>query len=204
MVNRTKIPTLLELFGEDTAESRNYGAGSRIFRQGDRVRHLFAVVRGQVQLERQTLEGRSVSMYRAEVGECFAEAALYSDTYHCNAVATKPSRVLLFPADQVRQAIRSNSATAEAFISRLAQQVRDLRSRLELRNVLSARDRILHYLLLVAGDSNEVTLETPLKAIASELGLAHETLYRELARLEEDGLVKRRGRSIRIKSLELE
>ena len=137
-------------------------------------------------------------MYVARPGESFAEAALLSDVYHCNAVAVARSRIVLFPRDSVLWSLQSNSGVAERFILLLASQVRTLRSRLELRNILSARDRIMHYLLLTSPEGRFVTLQTSLKDLAAELGLAHETLYRELARLEKDGLVKRQGNRIRI------
>ena len=189
--------SLLELLKDVTAgETREFVSGDRIFRQGDPVRHLCALEEGQVKLERVTGEGRAVLMYLASPGETFAEAALFSETYHCDAVAIRPSRVRFLPREPVLRAIRDDAGTAEEIISLLASQVRTLRSRLETRNILSARDRIIHHLLLAAPEGGQVILDSSLMNLAAELGLAHETLYRELAALEKEGRLKRDGNTI--------
>jgi CRP-like cAMP-binding protein len=48
-------------------------------------------------------------------------------------------------------ALRTDPALAEAFMARLARQLQELRARMELRNIRSARVRVLQYLRLCAG-----------------------------------------------------
>ena len=63
----------------------------------------------------------------------------------------------------------------------LARQVMTLRTRLEQRNIHSARDRVRHYLAINADPSGRtVVLSGTLKDMAAELGLTHEALYRTL------------------------
>ena len=78
----------------------------------------------------------------------------------------------------------------------LARQVMNLRTRLEQRNIHSARDRVRHYLAVnVGADGKTVTLTGSVKDLAVELGLTHEALYRTLADMADDG-----GRGSRAKS----
>lgn len=196
----TDDASLLEVLDRSVGgERREYDVGDLVFRQGDPATHLYGVETGQVRLERSTVEGRRVLMYVAGAGESFAEAALLHDVFHCNAVAAETSRIIAFRKDSVLDLLRSDPGRAEQVILLLASQVRELRARLELRNILSAGDRILHYLLLVAEDG-VVALRTPLKDVAAELGLARETFYRELAGLEKAGLIRRTDREIHILS----
>jgi hypothetical protein len=59
-----------------------------------------------------------------------------------------------------------------------------LRTRLEQRNLRSARDRVHHYPALnVGSDDCTVTLTTTLKDLAHELGLTHEAVYRTLSQM---------------------
>ena len=68
----------------------------------------------------------------------------------------------------------------------------NLRTRIEQRNIRSARERVRHYLALNAGaDGRTVALAGTLKDLAAELGLTHEALYRTLAALERSGAIKR-------------
>jgi CRP-like cAMP-binding protein len=176
---------------------RSFEAEEYIFYQGDPAYHIFVVEKGQVKLTRYTIEGRSVVIQTAKAGESFAEAALFSEVYHCNAIATVPSQVIFYPKHQILNTLRQYPEKTEEFIALLAFQVRALRTRLELRNILSARERILHYFLLRATPDNpEVVIQDLLKDIAAELGLAHETFYRELAKLEKDGIIQRNGKKI--------
>ncbi len=195
-----KIKLLDDLFSKSAPmERRDYEAGDPVFSQGDRALNIFAVVEGQVKLERYTIEGRSVLLHAADAGESFAEASLFSDVYHCNAIAAMPSRINIYPKDHVLGILRAGPENAEMFMALLASQVRVLRTRLELRNILSAKERIFRYLLLAASPENpEVLISVPLKQLATELGLAHETFYRELASLEKDGIIERNDKTIKI------
>src|ERR1017187_10310014 len=66
------------------------------------------------------------------------------------------------------------------------------RSRIEQRNIRSARERVRHFLKVNAGaDGRTVDLQGTLKDLAAELGLTHEALYRNLAALERSGEIKR-------------
>jgi DNA-binding Lrp family transcriptional regulator len=59
----------------------------------------------------------------------------------------------------------------------------------------------VQYLLLRTSQSNsEIDLKHSFKHLASELGLAHETLYRELAALEREGIIKRDARKVTIQA----
>ena len=61
-----------------------------------------------------------------------------------------------------------------------------------------ARERVRHFLTINAGaDRQTVVLSGTLKALAADLGLTHEALYRTLARMEADGEIMRTGTMIK-------
>jgi len=65
---------------------RELASGEALFRQGDASYGIFAVEHGRVQLLRHATEDRTLILHSARAGEFFAEAALYSEIYHCDAV----------------------------------------------------------------------------------------------------------------------
>ena len=73
-----------------------------------------------------------------------------------------------------------------------------VRTRLELRNIRSASERVQAYLALNTGsDGRTVTLRVTVKVLAGELGLTHEALYRTLRKLELAGkIVRAKGRIV--------
>lgn len=171
--------------------------GEALFHQGDDTFAIFAVRRGRVRLMRFLADGSSVCLYVAHKGDTFSEAALYSPSYHCDAIADLDSEVEIHPKDVLLSAFAENPQAAQAFTAQLARQVINLRAHLELRNIRSARERVWQYLMLNATETNQrVTFKRPLKDIAVDIGLTHEAFYRALAELEKEGLISRKLRQV--------
>jgi CRP/FNR family transcriptional regulator, dissimilatory nitrate respiration regulator len=163
-----------------------------VFRKGDAVQAVFLVLDGEVRLSRFAKDGSEIALHRAGRGEFFAEAALNAPRYHCNAIASQPSTLLAFPAGKVRELLAKDPEFAHQWVALLARQLHAARARLERLALKSAAERVLHYLHTEGkGPRCEVTLAGSVKDLAKELGLTHESLYRTLARLEQDGVVAR-------------
>ena len=184
---------------------RQVAAEGEIFQQGDPAGEIFQVEEGAVRLIRYTADGKALTLYRALPGQTFAEAALFSPSYHCTARADRPSRIAGYAKQELLAGLEARPEIMFKLIALMSRQVRDLRTLLEIRSLPVARERILHYLLLKADPaSGAYIVPTTLKEFAVELGLAHETLYRTLAALEEEGLISRKGRHLTLGSLTAE
>lgn len=171
---------------------RELASGEILFRQGDRASSIFEVEQGRLRLVRITLDSHPVVLHMARKGELFAEAALFSSTYRCDAIAAVASRVRVFPKRELLAAFRADPEIGERFMAMLAHQIHALRARLEERNIGSARERVLHHLALAAGkDGRTMRVDSTLMDLAAEIGLSHETLYRALAALEKSGAIAR-------------
>ncbi len=106
----------------------------------------------------------------------------------------------VYPKAAVLNALHADPANAMSFLALVAHQVIELRQRLELMKVRSAKERVMLYLDLNAGpDGRTVNLRGQLQDIASELGLTREALYRTLAGLERAGTIERVGTRIVLK-----
>jgi CRP/FNR family transcriptional regulator, dissimilatory nitrate respiration regulator len=171
--------------------------GKHLFRQGDPAAAIFRVARGRLRLERLTLDGRRVILHTARTGELFAEASLFASTYHCNAMALTDREVEVLPKGGVLAAL-GPAGEPGGLVETLTRQLQAARTRLELRNVRLARDRILLWLDLQAGTDRVATVEGELQDVAAELGLTREAFYRTLASLDRDGLIAREGTRIRL------
>lgn len=180
------------------AIERKLKSGEALFRLGDKTTGLCEIVAGRVRLARVDRSGHEIVLHVAGPGETIAEASLFSPTYHCDAIASTNATVRVYPKREVLAAFDRDPKAAQAFSATLARQVMNLRTRIEQRNIRSARERVRHYLVLNAGaDQRTVELHGTIKDIAAELGLTHEALYRTLAALERAGEVKRgRGKIV--------
>ncbi len=185
---------------ELTLERRSLARNEALFRQGEKVTAIYFVEAGRLRLERQTFDGRSLVVGTTSSGKFFVEAALFADIFHCDAVATEPSQVRIYPKAAVLNALRADPANAMSFLSLVAHQVIELRHRIEIMKVRSAKERVMLYLDLNAGpDGRTVDLRSQIQDIASELGLTREVLYRTLASLEQAGAIERAGARILLK-----
>lgn len=195
-----KTPALDQLFSDiANPKKRTLKKGELLFGQGDLATHIYTVQEGHIRLVRFTHDGVSVPMFSAREGESFAEAAIFSKIYHCNAEAVIPSIILCYPKKKVLELFHNHPDITEMFIALLTHQIRSLRTLLEVRSIRSSHQRIFQYLLLHANSENqEVEIEGTYKDLAYGLGLAHETFYRALAKLEKDGNIKRTQSGIKI------
>ena len=81
------------------------------------------------------------------------------------------------------------------FIKFQSLEIKTLRNQVELINVLTARERILFFLRNSSVDG-VYSLPGSLKNLASQIGLTHETLYRQIKKLEDEGEIKREKKKI--------
>jgi CRP-like cAMP-binding protein len=182
------------------APVRGLAEGEALFRQGDATFAIFAVESGRLQLVRHATQDRTVILHSAGAGELLAEAALFSEVYHCDAIAAAPSRVRVLSRARLLEAMRSDAAVAERFMAMLAWQVQKLRTKVQQRDIRSARERLQQHLLLHAAADGTVAFDGKLKDLASEIGLTPEALYRTLAHLEKQGAIERTGTRIILKN----
>jgi CRP-like cAMP-binding protein len=177
-------------------------ANETLFRLGSKAVGLYEIISGRVRLSRVDHSGHEIVLHVAGPGEMLAEASLYSTQYHCDAIANTGAIVRLYPKRELLAAFEANPEAAHVFTEMLAHQVMKLRTRIEQRNIRSARDRVRHFLALSVGpDRRTVRLLGTLKDLAAEIGLTHEALYRTLAALERSGEIRRKDEAIVLSKL---
>ncbi|MFI5011146.1 MAG: Crp/Fnr family transcriptional regulator [Hyphomicrobiales bacterium] len=176
---------------------RSLATGETLFRQGDPASAIYLVREGRVRLVRHLEDGSAVVLHVARPTESLAEASLFAETYHCDAVADVDCLVAVLPRQELLDTLASSPVAALRLSRLLAWQVRDLRTRLELRNIRSASERLLAWLKLRArGSPPTIVLGRTWTDVAAELGLTREAVYRALRRLGQSGEIRRSGASI--------
>lgn len=192
---------IFETLAAKPATSRQLAAGETLFRTGDRVKALYVVVTGRLQLVRTSAAGSTVTLHRAADGEAFAEPSLCSERYHCDAVAEIPSEVVVYAKADIVRALATDSERMMLLLRHLASQVQALRARAEILSLRTAPERLIAYFRLQMPSAGVVlNVKGTWKQVAAEVGLTHEALYRALARLEREGLIQRDGRKVTLSS----
>jgi len=172
---------------------RHICKGDILFHHSDAVENIYVVRRGRIKLIRNTVDGNPVVLQLAAAGEIIAEASLFSDTYHCSAIVdSRTAELCCFDRHALAKAIKESPAAAIMVAELFAHGIRKLRALLEIRNIRSAKQRIHAYFQLESGADKQIQLQLSYKDIAYQLGLAHETFYRELKQLEKEGILTRK------------
>ena len=188
------LPIPLRLIAKQIVAS----AGETLFRIGDPIRFVYLVISGETRLIRRDRNGGEVILQRSQ-GGYIAEASLDALAYHCDAIVTSTTTLLLFPIEEFKSALDSEPNFRKAWQSRLAQELRKLRAQCERLSLHSATDRITHY-IESEGVNGVVTLTHSRKSWAAELGLTHEALYRALRRMQDCNMLEIEGRQFINKS----
>lgn len=71
----------------EDAPVRSYAAGATLFTRGAPVFHVLLLRSGSVALERHLPCGDPLVLHVADPNDLLADASLFSETYHCDAVA---------------------------------------------------------------------------------------------------------------------
>lgn len=180
---------------QEAIAHRNLVTGQMLFHQGDQAEAVFVVESGRIKLAHFTAAGHVIKHYSVVAGESFAEAALFNSVYDCAAIAEMSSRVMVLPKQILLTTLKQQPMLAMEVMAQLAKRAHEAKVLLTLRSIRSPRERVLHYLQLVA-QSNTVHLERSLKDIAEEIGINPEVFSRALSRLQQEGVITRSKRNI--------
>lgn len=163
-----------ELFSE--LPSAELPIGSHLFLRGDRVRSLHLVRSGKVKLTRVLQNGTELTLHSACDGQVLAEASLFSDTYHCDAIVSEAALVATLPKKRVLEALHGSALSMWA-LRQVFGQVQDLRSRIEILRLRRIADRLDAYIELKGEPMRGSWAEA-----ADWIGVTPPALYRELAK----------------------
>ena len=161
--------------------------GQVIFRQDGETSAMYFLHRGNVELQRHSRAGEKLVIHRVSAGETFAEASLFSNVYHCDAVATVAGQVERLDKKAVLELFRTDAEFAGALAARFASQVQAYRRRIELMAIKSAKRRV-HAAVM------DGVMTSSAMALSAEIGLTHEATYRALAALVNEGVLERVAR----------
>lgn len=178
--------------GFSKKQTKTVPKNSYLFRQDEPTFGFFTIEKGAIRLIRHNNDGSEVCLHRAKAGDTIAEASLFSDLYHCNALADEETKVIVHSKNNALKQLQCDSSLALTFMAHLSHQVIELRMMIELRNIRNAEERLLTFLQLKCDPRTlEYQIDEPIKKIAVDIGLTHEVIYRCLSKLKKNKKITR-------------
>ncbi|NND92002.1 MAG: Crp/Fnr family transcriptional regulator [Granulosicoccus sp.] len=179
-----RLPEPFDSIAIADTSRRTLAKGESLFVQGEMTAGLFYLMSGAMNLVRTTRTGHALIIHRVHDGEFFAEASLFSDTYHCTATAIRNCRLVAIHRAEIERRLATDIEFTRKLTRRFTEQIQDRRRRVELSGIRSAEERIL------AAMEDGLLLDD-ISIFAESIGLARETTYRTLGKLVAEGkLVK--------------
>jgi CRP-like cAMP-binding protein len=173
---------LLDLLDRLPADVIGFAANELLFRRAAPVRHLFVVESGLVHLIRYQEDGTPTVMQRAQPGDLVAEASMFATHYHCDAAAMTAASLRRLSMAAVHAMMETDPRFARACAEHLAHEVHRMRVRSEIMGMKRVSSRLEAWLSL-----NPLPRRGGFGALADDIGVTREALYRELSRRRRGG-----------------
>ncbi|WP_299410697.1 MULTISPECIES: Crp/Fnr family transcriptional regulator [Roseobacteraceae] len=183
-MTRVKL-NMIEIMSEywahcfDGAPERSLHEGETLFRRGDQVEWAFLVRVGQISLRRALKDGGLLTLHTASATELVAEASLFADCYHCDAVAEVPATVSLVSKTELKGLLENSASSDQLSVKAFestARELQNLRTRIEIMRLRKVADRLDAYLELYGSPELGGWVR-----VADWIGASPPALYRELA-----------------------
>ena len=159
--------------------------GQRLFRRDDPVRHAYLLRSGRIDLVRYHGNGKELTLHRAGERTVLAEASLYAERYHCDALCVDDAALLVVPRAKIVDRLAADEELARSWAAYLAHALQGARHRSELLTRKTVAERLDDWLDWNGGN---MPPKGRWKALAAELGVTPEALYRTLAQRTRDGV----------------
>lgn len=165
---------------------QRFPQGVELVREGDPADFLHVVVEGKVEVF-SGYRDRETTVAVLGPGQCFIMAAVVLDrVYLKSARSLTAARILLIPADAVRQCFEQDGAFARCLASDLAGAYRMMVKELKNQKLRSGLERLANWLLAhqhEIGGGMRFELPFEKKVLAARLGMAPEVLSRSFGAL---------------------
>lgn len=135
-------------------------------------------------------------------GDLFGAAALFNDRpdYATTLTACTPCRVVLLTQELVSRLMDTSPQIRDNYIRYLSGRIRFLSGKIRSLAADSAQGKLKQHLLTTLS-ADQPRLNCPATELAHRLGISRASLYRAFETLEEQGLIRREGRSILVPDL---
>jgi len=186
---------LVKVAHPKTLKKREY-----LFHEGEHGRSMHLLIAGNVQLHKNTEDGREVVIRVVKPGEVFAEVVLFEkDRYPVSARAVVKAEVLAFPREGVQRLLATEGFRND-FIALLMAKQRYLTERIQELTTKDVEHRLFTFLRSQYGEKERIITPLSKKDIAAAIGTTPESLSRLILRLTDDKIIDWKGKEIKILS----
>ena len=172
---------------------RSYKKGEILARQGDVCNRLVILTKGSVRGEMIDYSGRLIKVEDIAAPRAIAPLFLFGEEnrYPVEVTANEPTEVIEIPKTSVLELFRKNEQFLENYMNLSANYARTLSDKLFFMSFKTIRQKIASYLLRLYKQQQQlhITLDRSQQELSDYFGVSRPSLARELAHMQDDGLL---------------
>lgn len=170
----------------------------QLIEEGEPADFLYVVVEGMVEMIARGSERETTIAIMKPVSPFILAAVMRDAVYLMSARTLEHSRLLMIPAESIRETMERDPAFTRAMVRELAGAFRDTIKSLKSQKLRTAVERLANWLLVTHDDqgaNGAITLGIDKRTLAALLGMTPENLSRAFGTLRDYG-VEVQGREI--------
>jgi len=178
---------------EISFHTRSYKKGEILAQQGAVCNRLVILTKGSVRGEMIDYSGRLIKVEDIAAPRAIAPLFLFGEQnrYPVEVTANEPTEVIELPKPSVLSLFRKNEQFLENYMNLSANYARTLSDKLFFMSFKTIRQKLASYLLRLYKQQQQthITLDRSQQELSDYFGVSRPSLARELAHMQEDGLL---------------
>ena len=178
---------------EISFHTRSYKKGEILAQQGAVCNRLVILTKGSVRGEMIDYSGRLIKVEDIAAPRAIAPLFLFGEEnrYPVDVTANEPTEVIELPKSSVLSLFRKNEQFLENYMNLSANYARTLSDKLFFMSFKTIRQKLASYLLRLYKQQQQthITLDRSQQELSDYFGVSRPSLARELAHMQEDGLL---------------
>ena len=177
---------------EISFHTRSYKKGEILAQQGAVCNRLVILTKGSVRGEMIDYSGRLIKVEDIAAPRAIAPLFLFGEENHpVEVTANEPTEVIELPKSSVLSLFRKNEQFLENYMNLSANYARTLSDKLFFMSFKTIRQKLASYLLRLYKQQQQthITLDRSQQELSDYFGVSRPSLARELAHMQEDGLL---------------
>lgn len=178
---------------EISFHTRSYKKGEILAQQGAVCNRLVILSKGSVRGEMIDYSGRLIKVEDIAAPRAIAPLFLFGEEnrYPVEVTANEPTEVIELPKSSVLRLFRKNEQFLENYMNLSANYARTLSDKLFFMSFKTIRQKLASYLLRLYKQQQQthITLDRSQQELSDYFGVSRPSLARELAHMQEDGLL---------------
>ena len=178
---------------EISFHTRSYKKGEILAQQGAVCNRLVILTKGSVRGEMIDYSGRLIKVEDIAAPRAIAPLFLFGEEnrYPVEVTANEPTEVIELPKSSVLSLFRKNEQFLENYMNLSANYARTLSDKLFFMSFKTIRQKLASYLLRLYKQQQQthITLDRSQQELSDYFGVSRPSLARQLAHMQEDGLL---------------